>query len=121
LDWKNVWATFRDSYVAWQFYARALGTDSSTRTSAYNAAISAMERSYGATTTEDSQLQQVCAQAKSNNVVVYTIGFEAPTIGLTQLKACATSQAHFFDASTLTISTAFKAIANNISQLRLTQ
>ena len=121
LDWKDVWATFRDSYVGWQFYARALGTSSGTRTTAYNAAISAMEMSYGSTTTEDSQLQQGCAQARVNGVVVYTIGFEAPAIGLTQLKACATSQAHFFDATTLTIGTAFKAIANNISQLRLTQ
>jgi Flp pilus assembly protein TadG len=121
LDWKTVWATFRDSYVAWQFYARALGTSSGTRTTAYNNAIAAMERSYGSTTTEDSQLQQVCSQAKTNGVVVYTIGFEAPAIGLTQLAACATSSAYFFDATTLTISTAFKAIANNISQLRLTQ
>ena len=121
LDWRDVWATFRDSYVAWQFYARALGTTSSTRTTAYNNAITSMEMSYGTTVTEDSQLQLGCAQAKANGVVVYTIGFEAPAIGLTQLKACATSQAHFFDATTLTIGTAFKAIANNISQLRLTQ
>jgi Flp pilus assembly protein TadG len=121
LDWKDVWAKFRDSYVAWQFYARALGTSSSTRTTAYNNAISSIEMSYGPTTTEDSQLQQVCAQAKANGVVVFTIGFQAPSIGLTQLKACATSAAHFFDATTLTIGTAFKAIANNISQLRLTQ
>ena len=121
LDYKDVWATFRDSYVAWQFYARALGTSSSTRATAYNDAITAIEASYGSTTTEDSQLQLSCAQAKINGVVVYTIGFEAPAIGLTQLRACATSQAHFFDATTLTITTAFKAIANNISQLRLTQ
>lgn len=121
LDWKEVWTTFRDTYVAWQFYARALGTSSGTRTTAYNNAISAIEVNYGATTSMDSQLQQTCAQAKTNGVVVYTIGFEAPTIGLTQLRACATSDAHFFNATTLTISTAFKAIANNISQLRLTQ
>jgi hypothetical protein len=120
-DWRDVWAKFRDTYVAWQFYARALGTSSSTRSTAYNNAIAALERSYGTTTTEDSQLQQICAVAKTNNVVVYTIGFEAPTIGLTQLRACATSDAHFFNATTVTISTAFKAIANNISQLRLTQ
>ena len=121
LDWRDVWATFRDSYVAWQFYARALGTTSGTRTSAYNAAIASMERSYGSTATENSQLQQSCAQAKTNGIVVYSIGFEAPAIGLTQLRACATSDAHFFNATTLTISTAFTAIANNISQLRLTQ
>lgn len=121
LDWKDVWATFRDSYVAWQFYARALGTSSSSRTSVYNSTIGAFEVSYGTTTTMDTQLQTVCATAKSNDVVVYGIAFEAPSNGQTQIRNCATSDAHYFDATTVTISTAFKAIANNISQLRLTQ
>ncbi len=121
LDWKDVWATFRDSYVAWQFYARALGTSSSTRSSNYTAAINAFENLYAPTTTMDSQLQEVCSQAKTNSVVVYGIAFEAPANGQAQIRACSTSDAHYFDATTMTIGTAFKAIANNISQLRLTQ
>lgn len=121
LDWRDVWATFRDSYVAWQFYARALGTSSGSRSSVYSSTIASFETSYGATTTMDTQLQTVCATAKTNKVVVYGIAFEAPSNGQTQIRNCATSDAHYFDATTVTISTAFKAIANNISQLRLTQ
>lgn len=121
LDWRDVWATFRDSYVAWQFYARALGTSDSTRSSTYNSTISAFENTYGATTTMDTRLQEVCTEAKDSRVVVYGIAFEAPSIGKTQIKNCSTSTAHYYDATTVTIVTTFKAIANNISQLRLTQ
>jgi hypothetical protein len=53
--------------------------------------------------------------------VVYGIGFEAPSSGRNELRACSTSTSHYFDASGLEISTAFRAIASNISQLRLTQ
>jgi Flp pilus assembly protein TadG len=118
--WPQVWSSMRLSYVAWQFYARALGTTSSTRTSAYNAAMSAF-RSQTPTTTMDSQLQAICALAKDEDVIVYGIAFEAPTNGQTQIKNCATSAAHYFNATGLQIKTAFRAIASNISQLRLTQ
>jgi hypothetical protein len=55
-------------------------------------------------------------------VIVYGIAFEAPTNGQTQIKNCATSDAHYFLAdANLSIATVFRAIANNISELRLTQ
>jgi hypothetical protein len=70
---------------------------------------------------KDTRLQQICTAAKSQNIVIYGIGFEAPDTGRTQVRNCASSSAHYFDASGLEISSAFRAIANNISQLRLTQ
>ena len=120
-SWQQVWAALRDSYVAWQYYARALGTTSAEKTAIYNSTLTAMERNYGSASTMDSQVQAVCATAKSNGVVVYGIAFEAPTNGQTQIRNCATSDAHCFSATTVSIGTAFKAVANNISQLRLTQ
>lgn len=119
--WPQVWAAFRVSYVAWQFYARPIGGSNSTaRTNAYNAAMSEF-KTLTPTTTMDTQLQTICSTAKTNGVIVYGIAFEAPTNGQTQIRNCATSDAHYFNATGLQIQTAFRAIANNISQLRLTQ
>ena len=111
----------RQSWVAWQLYARALGTSSSTRSSVYNTWMNNFADAYVQPTAMDSQLQQICTLAKSNAVVVYGIAFEAPTNGQTQIRNCASSAAHYFNAKGLQIQSAFRAIANNISQLRLTQ
>ena len=110
----------RLSYVAWQFYARALGSTSSARSTEYANRMIAF-RTQTATTSMDSQLQQICGLAKGQGVIVYGIAFEAPTNGQTQIRNCSTSAAHYFNASGLQIRTAFRAIASNISQLRLTQ
>ena len=82
---------------------------------------SAMRVTNGSVSTMDSQLQQTCAFAKASGVIVYGIAFEAPTTGQTQIRNCASSTAHYFNASGLQIQTAFQEIAANISQLRLTQ
>lgn len=118
--WPQVWAQARLSWVAWQLYARALGTSPTTRTTQFNTAMAAF-KSQTATTSMDSQLQQICTLAKNQNVIVYGIAFEAPANGQTQISKCATSSAHYFNAAGLQIRTAFRAIASNISQLRLTQ
>ncbi|MFC3179560.1 TadE/TadG family type IV pilus assembly protein [Cypionkella sinensis] len=118
--WPQVWSAMRLSYVAWQFYARGLGSTSSARNTEYTNRMAAF-RSQTATTSMDSQLQQICALAKGQGVIVYGIAFEAPTNGQTQIRNCSTSAAHYFNAAGLQIRTAFRAIASNISQLRLTQ
>ena len=69
-------------------------------------------------------MQSICTLAKAQNVIIYGIAFEATTIGQTQIRNCSTdgeNGSHYFNAQGLQISTAFSAIANNISQLRLTQ
>ncbi|KAF0172676.1 MAG: hypothetical protein FD162_2266 [Rhodobacteraceae bacterium] len=116
-----MWAVTRQSWVAWQLYARALGTTSTTRNSIYTAQLGAFQDTSDSASAMDIQLQQSCAQAKANGVVVYGIAFEAPTNGQTQIRNCATSAAHYFNATGLQIQSAFRAIASNISQLRLTQ
>lgn len=118
--WPQVWGAMRLQYVAWQFYGRALGTNNTTRVSNFNTAMSNF-REQTPTATMDSQLQSICSLAKTNGVIVYGIAFEAPTNGQTQIRNCSTSAAHYFNASGLQIRTAFRSIASNISQLRLTQ
>jgi Flp pilus assembly protein TadG len=121
MDWKDVWAAQRQTWVAWQLYARALGTTSSTRTSVYNDTIAAFQQDNGTVAQLDAELQSTCTLAKNNGVIIYGIAFQAPTTGQTQIKNCATSNAHYFNAQGLQIQSAFRAIASNISQLRLTQ
>ena len=118
--WPQVWQSLRVSYVAWNLYARALGTSSSARSAAYDNAIAAM-RTQTDTSVMDSQLQKICTLTKNQKTTVYGIAFEAPSGGQAQIAACASSPAHYFNASGLQIKTAFRAIASNISQLRLIQ
>ncbi|APG46270.1 Tad domain-containing protein [Phaeobacter porticola] len=73
------------------------------------------------TTTKNARTSAVCTAAKSQGIVVYTIGFEAPNSGTAVLKDCASSDAHHFDVEGLEISDAFASIATSIRQLRLTQ
>lgn len=123
-DWTQIWPAMRSSYLQWQFYARALGIGSTAQNSAYTSIQSKMELINASVATMNTQLQQVCSQAKSKGVVVYGIAFEAPTNGQTQIRNCSTdgtTGSHYFNATGLQITTAFSAIANNISQLRLTQ
>jgi hypothetical protein len=112
LTWPEVWKDFSVTYVAYHFYGLALNQNY------YNWRDNFMN---WVSSTKDSRLQQICSAAKSEGIVVYGIGFEAPSNGRYQLRNCATTDAHYFDASGLEIATAFRAIANNISQLRLTQ
>lgn len=121
LSWKQVWTDMRVSYVAWQLYARALGTSSGTRTSLYTTWMTNF-RTLTPTTTMDSQLQTICAQAKSKpNVLIYGIAFDAPAGGQSQISQCSSGASYYFVSSPTTIRDAFRTIATNISQLRLTQ
>ncbi|WP_205123523.1 Tad domain-containing protein [Marimonas lutisalis] len=72
-------------------------------------------------TEKDIRLQNICRAAKDNGVMVYSIGFEATVNGNDQLRACASSPSHFFDANGTNITDTFQAIAVSIAQLRLTQ
>lgn len=120
--WPQVWARARVQWVAWQLYARALGTSSSTRTSTYNAWM-ANFRSQTPIPSMDAQLQDVCTLAKSKKVVIYGIAFEAPAEGETQIRQCSSTGTdnYFWRTTPTDIASAFNAIASNISQLRLTQ
>ena len=112
LTWPEVWNDYSVTYVAYHFYGLALNQSYNNWRNTF------MDSLYS---NKDSRLQQICSAAKANNIIVYGIGFEAPSGGRDELRKCATSTSHYFNASGLEISSAFRAIANNMSQLRLTQ
>ncbi len=116
--WPQIWTNMRLSYVAWQFYARPQPAASQAAT--YTARMN-LFRAKTVTTDMDAQLATMCTAARDKNVIVFGIAFEAPTHGKDTIRACSTDTAHFYDASGLEIRTAFRAIAAQISQLRLTQ
>ncbi|WP_416368872.1 pilus assembly protein TadG-related protein [Tritonibacter mobilis] len=72
-------------------------------------------------TTKDARTLDICEAAKAKGVVVFTIGFEAPSRGQEVLQACASSASHYYDVDGLEISDAFASIASAIRQLRLTE
>ncbi len=118
--WPQVWTNLRVSWVAWQLFARALGADSAGRNAQYTDWMQDI-RVQTASTVMDSQLQQVCGLAKDNGIIIYGIAFEAPSLGRAQIESCVSSPSHYFDTTGLEIQAAFRAIASNISLLRLTQ
>jgi Flp pilus assembly protein TadG len=127
--WPQVWDKLRLSYVAWQFYGRALGTSGGSRVSHYNTAMNAMRGDYANAATMDARLQQTCDLARQPKsatisqpkVIVFGIAFQAPAAAQTNIRNCATSTAHYFDAQGAGINDAFDLIANQINYLRLTQ
>ncbi len=78
-------------------------------------------RNYVSSSTKDSRTSYMCDAAKDENIIVFTIGFEAPSHGDDVLEDCASSPAHFFDVQGLQIDQAFSSIASSIRKLRLTQ
>lgn len=70
----------------------------------------------------DTRLWNICDKAKENgDIIVYTIGFEAPAEGVEAMRRCATSEGHFFDVAGTDIYDAFQSIAAQINVLKLTR
>lgn len=78
-------------------------------------------RNYVGTSTKNTRTHDICEAAKDQQIIVFTIGFEAPSSGEAVLKDCASSASHFYDVDGLAISDAFASIASSIRKLRLTQ
>ena len=70
---------------------------------------------------KNSRTKAICDAAKARNIIVFTIGFEAPSDGQAVLRDCASSIAHYFDVNGLEITDSFASIASSIRKLRLTQ
>ncbi len=71
--------------------------------------------------TKDVRMNSICSAAKSNNILVFTIGFEVTDSNATKLSNCATTAGHFFRVEGVEISEAFASIAAQLHRLRLEQ
>jgi uncharacterized protein YegL len=70
----------------------------------------------------DQMMEDSCDAAAVEGVSVYTIGFEMSSESAkTQLRECASSVSHFYDANGTQISEVFNSIAQSILKLKLTQ
>jgi len=111
-SWQQVWAKHTVKYFDNRYAREIFGSSNGMYWDAIH------RTSYA---TKDSQLDAVCDAAKAQGIVVFSIGFEAPTAGQTVMRNCATSDAFYYDAQGLSIADAFAGIASAINVLRLTQ
>jgi Flp pilus assembly protein TadG len=73
-------------------------------------------------TSKNSRTNAICDAVKNQQVIVFAIGFEAPSGGQAILASCASSPSHYFNVSGgAELTDAFYSIASSIRKLRLTQ
>jgi len=128
-QWETIWSTVRMDYALRQFFARAAATgtsssNTSTRTAAYNAVRGLIYTTYVDATTMNRRLAANCVAARKAGVLVYGIAFQAPAAGKAAIESCTSTptSTYYFDvAETTKIQDAFRMIATNLSQLKLTQ
>lgn len=111
-SWPEVWAKHTVKWFDNRYVKEIFGSSNGI----YDEVV--RHTSYG---TKDSQLLAACDAAKAQGIVVFAIGFEAPTAGRNVMRACASADAYYYDAEGLSISEAFAGIASAINALRLTQ
>ncbi|MBJ2151559.1 TadE/TadG family type IV pilus assembly protein [Paracoccus sp. IB05] len=123
--WQEVWASVRMDYAVRQFFARPLGANNSTnRENVYKGVRKTLYTTYADAATMNSRLASNCAAARSAGVLVYGIAFQAPKAGKDAIQSCTSTPAstYYFDVTeTAKIKDAFRLIATNLSQLKLTQ
>lgn len=121
LDWSEVWRHLRTTWVVRQLYMRS----NVTGTGDFNTVIGQFRAIYlGSTTNMNNLLQTNCSAARNAGIEVYGIAFNAPANGQTQIRNCSSSpkENYYFNASNGNLlRAAFRAIATDISELRLTQ
>lgn len=72
--------------------------------------------------TGDRLMNTMCNAAKAKGIIIYSIAFEATSAGETAMQRCATNvDGYYFNTSGAEIVAIFEAIAQQITDLRLTQ
>ncbi|MEM7441211.1 MAG: VWA domain-containing protein [Pseudomonadota bacterium] len=107
LDWEEAWGRMPADWY-----------DNHTGEDAYDDLVWGTGRTSGEA---DTVMNSACNIARTNGIVVYTIGYETNATTSEKLRNCATTTAHYHDAAGTQISTVFAAIAASIQKLKLTQ
>lgn len=117
LTWPQVWKSYSVRWIAKELYGDAFNS-TAVRNTWINNFLNVTQPS-----TKDDRLHDICAELKSGDrdVLIFAVGFEAPSSGRDALRDCASSPGHYYDADGIQISEVFAAIARQISQLKLTQ
>jgi hypothetical protein len=121
LDWSEVWRYLRVSWVTRQLYMRS-GVQN---TGDYNTIMGQFRGTYlSSVSTMNSLLQQNCGAARTAGIEIYGIAFAAPESGAAQINGCSSSpkENYYYNATdSAKLTAAFRMIAIDISELRLTQ
>lgn len=72
-------------------------------------------------TTNRNRFWQACDLAKDNGVTVFTIAFNTSSAAANEMRHCASSPSHFYEARSHQLDAAFQSIAGAIQMLKLTQ
>ncbi|MEQ9695399.1 TadE/TadG family type IV pilus assembly protein [Shimia sp. SDUM112013] len=115
VDYEDLWAYTTMEWIVEDLYEPWMNDDEAWDDWYYD-----VRNSVGSST-KNTRTGDICDAAKAEGIIVFTIGFEAPSSGQTVLRDCASSASHYFDVDGLEIRDAFAAIASSIRQLRLTQ
>ncbi len=75
------------------------------------------------TTTLDDKLKTVCSNMKANGIIVYTVLFQTDEQSAKDvMKECASQEDYYFDTTTGDdLKTAFRAIGDSLSKLRVSR
>ncbi len=120
-EWKSIWPNSAEpaSYSDHKTKKVAiLMTDG-----LYNTVGGQSNGDYGSTAAQSVQIAlSTCAAMKAKGITVYTVGFQAPTDAKSTLTACASDPSKFYDATNGDLlRAAFRAIANELNNLRLSR
>ena len=119
LSWPELWAEMSMSHHAYAVHYEQYRNADHYYDNYYRG--SSAPREYVNASTKDSRLNTICSAAKSNGVIIFTIGFEVTDASAIVMQNCASSANHFYRVEGLEIEYAFESIANQINQLKLTQ
>lgn len=113
LEWPDVWKRTTHSAIR-ELFRESLGN--SAGNTWYNDAVTYIGR-----TTKDARVRALCANAESNNIVVFAVAFEAPSAGKSLLQDCKSDDGAYYEATGDEIVDVFASIGSSIRNLRLTQ
>jgi len=119
LSWPYLWANYTGRYIANQYLY--IPANQAGNWGLHNAIANNGDELYAGRTQADNNLRDICDAANAQNILVFSIGFEAPAGGQAVMEYCASSPAHYYDVQGIEISDAFASIARTINQLRLIQ
>ena len=83
--------------------------------------LSDFEEDFYSNSEGNALLKASCDAAKANGIQVFAVAFEAPANGEAVMADCATSVNHYFNTNGDDLSAVFQAIAEQVTDLRLTQ
>lgn len=119
LSWQELFGTVKVSEYANTWYWK-LYSDGKKTYDQYYASFYSWEIKVDGPAAND-RLHRVCKAAKDQEIVVYSIGVEAPAAGLAAMSDCASSPAHFFDVNGSELVDTFASISDMLVELRLVE